>query len=435
MVEIDQLPLGVPATTSKFPIQNVDNITYHTPLSAIISAIPPVVTGGYPPSPDDAPIPAVHADQTFAGAGFSQGDIDTAYGASFAVTTDNVDWGATKYMVNQSCANGTPMSLTGNYFMGSNDITMPKVITSNKFTIYGYSNLITFAGGTGWTRVRPTTLGESQAQQNTSMYFHHVRLVGSGAGIGFAPAANTNSVFENLFIENFATGAILRTCQNGCIIAMDIRDCNMGVITRTEEGLPGSESGTQSNGTRFYNFRYRHSTDAARAMQWFGSYQGAVHGAQIEGNGSLEYPIYFDAQSLTTVKMFTVEDAHFESTAGFTGAAIKLIMRNGIFRGVALEHDIADTVGALGNNLVMIDGESTILSPGILVSLYDINKWLPAVAGPLAGKFFINDQCRWDIIHWMEDIPVPTWWAGTPVTKITAPDTVTNQPGDMYDFR
>lgn len=427
LVQINNLPAGVTDGASKLPMQ----LTGGQVIGVTRSQLLAFASGGYPVSPNEAPIPAVNANTTFAGGGYSQGQIDAAYGGSFAVTTDNIDWAALQYTVNQSCNNGTPMCLRGNYFMGSKDITMPKIVTSNKFTIYGFSNLVTFAGGKGWTRTRPASLAESQTQQNTSMYFHHVRLAGSGAGTGFEPAANTNSIFENLFIEGFATGAIFRTTQNGNIISIDIRDCANGSIVRNEEALVGSEAQTQSNGTNMWHPRIRHSVSMTRGIQYFASYQGTIFGAQIEGNGSIQYGIFFDALGLTTVKNFDIFKPHFESTSGFTGAAIYVKMREGTCRVFSAEHDIADTVGGLGNNLLMVEAESTVLSPSLIIDTQNINKWSPAAGGPFAGKYFNNTQCRWNMYLWSNVVPSSTFFAGTACSEVAK---LSNVAGNNFSF-
>ena len=365
------------------------------------------VSGSYPPSPNDAPIAAKNADQTFAFYGINQATIDAAYSGyppSTFLTTDNVDFAAMQYMVDQACLNGTPLSFTGNYYMGAKDVVMPKIITSDKFTLYGYSNNIYFAGGKGWTRVRPTNISESQQQQNTSMFFHHVRFYGSGAGIGFAPAANTNSTFEGLVFWNFATAAIFRTTQNGNIQNLDMNECYDGVYIQTEENLPGLEVQTPSNGTRLWQPTYRHNVDGGTAITYLGSYGGDVHGAQIEGNGSILNGIEFNGQGLTVVKSFCVTDPHFESTTGFRNSAIKFTCRLGILRLISPEHDISDTgAGAAGNTLMMVDAIGTLNSPSTMVSIYDLSKWNPVIGGPEPSKLFRGKFIRWDIQHYGEE--------------------------------
>lgn len=394
------------------------------------------VVGSYPPSPDDVPDPIVapvHANQTFAGAGITQPQIDAAYGAGFALTTDNIDWAAVQYRFNQSCANGTPMSLVGDYYMGSKNVTLPKIITSNKLTVYGYSNRLIFAGGTGLTRVRPANITENQQQQNTSMYFHHVRLIGSGAGTGFAPAANTNSVFEGLFIENFATAGICRTTQNANFQSIDIRDCYDGMIIRNEEALVGLEAQTASNGTRFWHPRYRHSADAGRAFQWFASYGGELYGAQIEGNGSMEYAVFYDSLNVTVAKKFAVIDPHFESTQAYRQAAMYFAMREGVVDLVSPEHDISTTMTGTGDNLLMVKATSYIVgtSPCPIINIMGINKWNPATNGTYPNKWFHNDRCRWNINLWSSEIPTAAFWAGTAVTEVSK---LSNQPGNTFAF-
>lgn len=389
------------------------------------------VSGSYPPSPNDAPIPARNADQTFASYGYTQPQIDAAYGAGFATTTDNVDWAAMQWMMQQACLNGTPLGLTGNYYMGDNYITMPLLFASNFFELHGFGNKIFFANDKGWTRVRPATLLESQQQQNMQFFVYDVKFYGGGAGVGFEPAANTNSIFHKLYIQDFATAATFRTTQNAMINSIDIHDCYNGVYVRTEELLVGQESATQSNGTRMYQPRYYNASDGGVGITYLGSYGGYVLGAQIEGNGSMDKAIYWDAQGLTTVKRFMVVDPHFESRDAFRTCAIDLSARDGVVDIVSAEHDIATTITGTGDNLLMVRAVSSTPATGLIVRVVSTNKWEPAVNGSYPGKWFHNTGCRWYIDTYGNEVPSASMFAGT--MPMLTPK-ISDVGGDSYAY-
>lgn len=283
-----------------------------------------------------------------------------------------------------ACADGLPIYSSGTYNCGNTVLTLPKQF--NSLTWYGGGAKI-ICGGI--TRPRPANLTESQQQQNTKYTISDIQILGNGTGIGFEPAANSNSVFHNFQVSNFQTAGYFRTTQNGDIRNWSINNCVNGII-RDAESINGiNPSQAQSNDTECHKIRM-HVSNGFNMNICFGIYHSFgchTYKTEVEGNAKVFRVFDIDNFGNNTVKELIAFEPHFEFTQGFTpgGCFAKVNLNAGIFKLISPNHD----VGALAG-MILIDASGSGVAAEMFVQ--DVNKW------EHSGKIFINTNgngCRW----------------------------------------
>ena len=295
------------------------------------------------------------------------------------------DWGnALQKCIDSACAFGYPIYSSGVINCGTRIINLPKFF--NELTWYGGRVKITCGG---ITRQRPANLAESQQQQNTKYSIYDIQILGNGTGVGFEPAANSNSVFHNFQVSNFTTAGYFRTTQNGDIRNWSINNCVNGII-RDAESINGiNPSQAQSNDTECHKIRM-HVSNGFNMNICFGIYHSFgchTYKTEVEGNAKVFRVFDIDNFGNNTVKELIAFEPHFEFTQGFTtgGCFAKVNLNAGIFKLISPNHD----VGALAG-MILVDASGSGVAAEMFVQ--DVNKW------EHSGKIFINTNgngCRW----------------------------------------
>lgn len=310
------------------------------------------------------------------------------------------DWGAAiQKCIDSACVNRYPIITTGTYHCETRQFTFPKLF--EEITWYGTRTKIYCKG---FTRPRPTTLSESQQQQNTKYNVFDVYIIGDGTGVGWEPAANSNSIFSNMTIENFGTAAIFRTTQNGNIWCWSINTCTNGISIGAENNNGIDYTKSQSNDTKCWFPRvYGGNLNMNICFGAYGSFGCDVMYPEMEGNGKVFRCFDVDTYLNNTVKGINIVCPHFEFVQGIStdGAMARIRSSSGVFKIIGANHD----VGPL-SNMIMVDAySSTGLS---MIKVIDVSKW------EHTGPIFKNDNCRWKLESCSEIIP---WSAGNNPTQ------------------
>lgn len=309
-----------------------------------------------------------------------QGPPGTGGGTKFNYyTPDQFGTGAAAVQacITAACTDGLPIYSGGTYNCGTTVLQLPKQF--NSLTWYGGRSKI-ICGGI--TRPRPANLTESQQQQNTKYNIYDIQISGSGTGTGFEPAANSNSIFQNLSIENFTTSATFRTTQHSMVNVLTMNNCINGFSFECETFNPTQ---SQSNDNKVWQPRFHSNLSCGYAVKIQGSFGFQCWGLESEGNGTILNVIDFDDLGNGTVKSCRFYEPHFEHTGGIRsgGSFAKVKLNQGLFFISDPNHD----VGPL-SNMVLVDASACGLNAEIL--LEDVNKW------EHSGTIFKGNQCRWN---------------------------------------
>lgn len=294
--------------------------------------------------------------------------------------------------IDSACINGYPIYSSGIYNCGTTVFNFPKFF--NELTWYANRTQITCGG---FTRPRPMTLQESQSQQNTKYNIFDLKISGNGTGIGFEPAASSNSIFSNFQVTGFATAAYFRTTQNGNIWCWSINNCTNGILIDCEGNNGLDKTKTQSNDTKCW-FTRMHVSDNFNMNICFGVYGSFgcdIMYPETEGKAKVFRVLDVDTYLNNTVKGINFINPHFEFTQGFLtgGAMMRVRSSSGIFKIIGANHD----VGPLAN-MILVDGYS---SQGLTtIVIEDMSKW------EHTGPVFKNDNCKWDLVRCWGIIPV-----------------------------
>jgi hypothetical protein len=318
-----------------------------------------------------------------------KGDPGTGNGTSvtFQCVTPNQfytnDWGvAVQKAIDTACASRIPLYTSGIYDCGATVLNFPLFFDE----IMWVGNRAKIICG-GFTRTRPTNGTDSAKQQNTKYNIYDLFIAGHGTGIGFQPAANSNSVFQNLTIESFDTAGIFRTTQHGFFNQISMNDCLNGLFYDCETNGDLQAAATQSNDNKLMLPRFHSNKNCGITISVKGSFGFECWGLETEGTGTILNPIVVDDLGNGTVKGFNFYKPHFEHRGGLqtNGAFAKVKLNQGQFFMSDPNHDVGDLLP----EMCMVD--ATACAAGSEIILQDVNKWLYKAG----NKIFKGGQTHW----------------------------------------
>ncbi len=341
---------------------------------------------------------AVHANQTFAQAGYNQTQVDSGWGSTSAVTTDNIDWAAWQMAVTEGCEEHKAVHGYGTYYIN-------KSIQADKYFISliiegNWCRIETVNTNTYAVFGRPQPIDNDDAKNNMTpakFYFHNI-IIAAGTEnqnqVGIEVGASYNNTYDGVWVTSMRVGIHLRFALNNIVRECQAFYCDSGLVADIGNWSGSDASNSQSNVTTFQNCRIycRISPISTLGIGVFGASGCIVDACIIEGGGCVN-GVKYDALGSVNVYNFWVKNQHFECVNSATNAAIKIRGLGGCF----------DLDGAYGQYpCVLLDVECTLGSSNVTVR--NVFSWVPASnrrywrnRGTNGSWIFIwNDQLAFD---------------------------------------
>lgn len=264
---------------------------------------------------------AIHSQTTFAGAGYSQAQVDSGWPGIGAVTTDMIDWAAWQLAVIDACQNGKTIVAYGNYYVNKSiqaeDFFESLVIQG------GYAQIWT-TNSTAYDvigRPAPADNNEALIMTNSMIKITDLQistLVPNNNQVGIELGPSYGSVYDGVRVVEMAEAIHLRFALNTTVRNCFAFGCDIGWTADMGDWTGATNSNSQSNVTTFTHCR-AYMTGGDYAFGIFAASGCEVNTCIIEGT-QCENAIDYDALGSVNVYNFSVSNIHvecsFDSEAG-----------------------------------------------------------------------------------------------------------------------
>lgn len=290
---------------------------------------PGTSSGGYSSSLSPDSYGAAHANRTFAQMGMTQSQVDGAYPGLGAKVTDQIDWAALQFCIQQAGIQSKSVTLYGNYYINKT-IDIPKdmyhlTIKGNFASIIAIDNSFpTFI-----KRGNPIDNGEANVMVNARYNIKDLLLSGHPNQIGIDLGPSYGSRYTDIIGDSLDTlirlRFALRTVVDGCFST----NCLNPFICANGDWSGASTANSQSNHTTFVNCRVYMPASGEKAFQILACSGVRIQDCIIEGH-RVTIGVDFDGLNSTVVKDFTLQNTHFECVNGATDVFIRFRINGGV---------------------------------------------------------------------------------------------------------
>lgn len=353
------------------------------------SEIPGHVVGSQGPTGNQGPqgIQGVKGDQGIQGIQGIQGPPGTGslsafvtpeqYGANHQVNS-TVDADAIQQAVNNS--NGKMLLLYGTYYL-NHGISVPitqNLIQKGQAILYTNNNNAFDV----WSRPQPVDLNQAIQMQNYKCTFENLTISMQSNQTGFNMRPGSNNEFHNIIFVGGNWAARSEFQLNANYSMCTVLGCTNGIYIGIGS-FPGANiNNSQSNCSRVS--QYHCHTVSNIGLYIDASYEVAMDMIIIEGNGSINYGVYYNMQTSTTSKNGKLDFLHGEQTGGASGAWVYANLRDGSLQ---LGNIITHYSG------LVVEGTSATGAATLVV------EYLNYAVGDANGKYFkssnIDYQFNW----------------------------------------
>jgi hypothetical protein len=278
---------------------------------------------------------------TFLQLGVSQSQLNARYGAGFASVNDNYDTTAIRYAFSIMGQNGYSNSL----------IFEPKVYHLTRtcelpveFTTYLPTTIGTFIiDGNGATIVKtgttqfdfftrvPADQAEAATYINYGFTFKNFNASGSGgvwqnSGYSFLYlGATTNSIIENINVQQFDVGLRLEYCVNATIQTINTSQITSYSIYAKSGGWSGAGlTNSNSNIAEMTHVYINDSLSQNAGIALVGADAGKISQAVIYGSGTPDHGIYIDSLTASTMSTVRIQDVTLNAATAVAGIYLKV---------------------------------------------------------------------------------------------------------------
>lgn len=314
---------------------------------------------------------ARHSNQTI-----SSGDL-SQYSSVGATTSDTYDWASIQMALSNS--NGKMVILSGQYYVNrmlKRSKTWTTIIDGNWIVSTTNNNAFDVFGAD-----QPANPNEAVQMVNYRLEMRHGLISCQSNQNGVVPRPTSNSLFENILVVGAAWGFRLEFCLQArlveCTVLSSANGCYIGIGS-----FPGADlNNSQSNYTWLQQFHTHTVSQTAIKIQ--SVYGIRLDDVVIEGNGTIQTGIDYDASSSTTTKNLEINTVHFEQTGG-GNTLIKISSRDATVR-------INDVITHYP--ILLVDASSTTGTGNIIFSYCNY------AANTTDGKYFKSNNTTWVFMY------------------------------------
>lgn len=332
---------------------------------------------------------------TFLQLGVSQAVLNARYGAGFATVNDNYDTTAIRYAFTLMGKDGF-----------SNGITFePKIYHLTRacelpsgYTTYSPTTIGTFViDGNGATIVKasvnqfdyfyrvPVDQTEAATMVNYGFTIKNFNANGSGgvwqnSGYSFLYlGATTNSIIENLNVQQFDMALRLEYCVNTIVRTVNTSQITTYSLYAKSGGWSGAGlNNSNSNIAEITHVYVNDTLNQNAAIALVASDAGKISQTVVFGSGSPGYGIYIDSLTSTAVSTVRIEDTTLSAATSNAGIFLKV---NNLGRYIidGIKNTVAQTV---------VGVEAYSGSPNVYVG--NIGNW------PASTELFNDGAATWE---------------------------------------
>jgi len=274
-------------------------------------------------------------NQTLTALGITQPVADARYGAGLVtVSTDTYDTAAIKYVFKLMETPGYNAVEFGNgtYWVGSS-IELPRFqtgVTVPMFTIRGNGCIVRHTAsfiGTTFNRIPPNQSAALNGGYIASRFFiSGFSFIGTGASTAIRLGPSFSSQLSDIEFTEVDYGIRLEFCLNARLTNIMGIPNLYGIYLDYGGVWGGNNSDSQCNHTQIRQCRIFNTNTVIASMFIRGASGVSIKDSIVEGF-SPQYGIYFNSDSSTVVKDFTIENTHVETTC--TAAAFYIRASDG----------------------------------------------------------------------------------------------------------
>lgn len=263
-------------------------------------------------------------------------------------------------------------------FDGSQTYYIGKFLKKNKYQNFNWEGnfctliVTTTVAGDVVGSDQPTDLGDAIRMGSYSATVKNMMVsCNNTTQNGFNLRCSSNDLYEKVTVVNanwgFRSEFQLVAKYNMCTVLSSLNGAYIGIGT-----FPGATNdNAQSNGTVLSQFHTHTVSNIGIYID--ASYECSIDHCIIEGNGTVQYGIYYNMKNSPTSKNGSLDFFHGEQVGGCTGAWIYVNMSNG---SISLDNIICHYPG------LVIDGQSSNSTGVINVSYFNY------AVGDVNGKYF-----------------------------------------------